>query len=219
MHLGGVVGVARHVEDAQVRALLHQARREIGSAHAGHDDVGDEHVGTYGRLRGPVNRLFRVARFEHRVAAASQRLSDRSRGSRRCPRRAAGFRSLRWRWRRVRPPLGRWRRVGDRQIDPERCAAARRRVQRDAAAALIDDAVDRGQAKAGALPLCFRGEERLEGVGARRFVHSDARVGDRQHHVGTRFEPESFSGETILVNTMLAVSIVSGRRWASHHAR
>ena len=57
---------------------------------------------------------------------------------------------------------------GDRQVDADRGAAARRRVERDAAAALVDDAVDRGQAEAGALALRLGGEERLERARPRR---------------------------------------------------
>ena len=51
--------------------------------------------------------------------------------------------------------------------------------------ALGDDAVDHGQAQAGALAESLGGEEGLEDVVHRLRVHAHAGVGDREHDVAT----------------------------------
>jgi hypothetical protein len=54
---------------------------------------------------------------------------------------------------------------------------------RDAAAALPDDAVHNGEAQAGTLPLLFGGEKRFEYAALLRLVHPTAVVGYAQKHV------------------------------------
>ncbi len=56
-------------------------------------------------------------------------------------------------------------------------------VDPDVAFALLDDAVRRREAEAGALPDFLGGEERLEQTPLRLFVHAGAGVRYRQHHV------------------------------------
>ena len=56
-------------------------------------------------------------------------------------------------------------------------------VDPHAAAALLDDPVDRREAEARAVPERLRGEERLEDVRERLGVHADAGVADGEHHV------------------------------------
>ncbi len=80
--------------------------------------------------------------------------------------------------------LGRVRRLIDpRQVDLEDGPLADFAVHPDAAPALFDDAVDRGEAEPRTSSQVLGGEERLEDPRPRRLVHPDARVADRQHHV------------------------------------
>ena len=80
-------------------------------------------------------------------------------------------------------PERRRRFLDARQIDLERGAAAHFAVDVDVAAGLLDDAVDGGQAQAGALARPLGGEERLEDLRLRGRVHAAAGVAHRQHHV------------------------------------
>src|SRR5205807_3917082 len=70
----------------------------------------------------------------------------------------------------------------DRQVNGERRAPARLAVERDATAALLDDAVDDRQSQARALPRPLRREERL--ADARLALARDAVTGvaPRQRH-------------------------------------
>ena len=65
-----------------------------------------------------------------------------------------------------------------RQIDPECGSLAGLAVDPDVAAALLDDAVHRGQPQAGSLALLLGGEERLEDPRLRDSVHAEAGVAD-----------------------------------------
>src|SRR6188768_4090913 len=70
------------------------------------------------------------------------------------------------------PPAAEVARALDaRQEDLEGGAAARRAVDGDVAAALLDDAVHHRQAEAGALAALLGGEERLEDAAADCIVH------------------------------------------------
>ena len=85
--------------------------------------------------------------------------------------------------RRVRRDSERHLVLDSRKINLERRSVARLAIDPDVSAALFDDSVDRRQAEARALPFFLGGEERLEDVGLRLFVHAAAVVGDRQHDV------------------------------------
>ena len=72
-----------------------------------------------------------------------------------------------------------------RQIDLERRSPAGFAVHPDVAAALLDDAVNGGEAEAGALDS-LGGEKRLEDMGLSFGIHAHAGVADGQHHVLAR---------------------------------
>ncbi len=72
--------------------------------------------------------------------------------------------------------------VGARQVDLDRGADPRLALDLDAAARLLDEAVDHGEAQAGAAPRTLGGEEGLEDALDHRLLHAAAGVGDRQHH-------------------------------------
>ena len=72
--------------------------------------------------------------------------------------------------------------AGDRQVEREARALARRAVDEDVAAALPHDAVGGGEAEP--RPLALGAEERLEDPGLGHRVHAGAGVGDRQQDVG-----------------------------------
>src|SRR5438552_3401545 len=78
----------------------------------------------------------------------------------------------------------RWRNALEiaRQIDLKRRAVASLARDGDVAAALLDDAIDRGQAQSGPL-LPFGAKKRLEDVCQSFSVHAAAGVADRKQHV------------------------------------
>src|SRR5207237_7051646 len=81
-------------------------------------------------------------------------------------------------------------RVGDtRQVNLEHGAAADFAVHFNMTAALLDDAVDRGQAQARALADFLGREEWLENLRAHRLSHAAAAVAYDQHYerTGRRF--------------------------------
>ena len=72
--------------------------------------------------------------------------------------------------------------IDSRKIGAESSAALRLAVDEDKAAALLHDAVHRGEAQAGALGA-LGGEERLEDARLGFAVHADAGVADGEHDV------------------------------------
>ena len=133
---------------------------ELLAGHARHDDVGDEHVD-----RLPAReRLVAARRLAHVVACASRiRTAWRRTGS------WSSTTSTRGRRRARRAPA-----LGSRRRGTALAAAGRKivtsvpaagvRVDLDVAAGVGDDAVDGGEAEAGALARLLRREERLEGA-------------------------------------------------------
>ena len=77
-----------------------------------------------------------------------------------------------------------------RQEHPDGRSAAGRALDRDRAAALADDSVDRGEAESGALADGLGREERVERVGRGLGVHARAGVADAQDDVGPRLDLE-----------------------------
>ena len=127
-------------------------------------------------------RLVRGGRRQHRVAVEHERVAgeladvrlvlddqDRLTPTGRAPVRPG----------RVRADVG----GHARQVNPEGRAAPHVTVHHDLAAALLDDAVHRGQTEPGAAVHGLRREERLEDPLERRGVHSLTRVLHAEHHV------------------------------------
>ena len=79
-------------------------------------------------------------------------------------------------------------RVLDRQVDHEARASPLLAVDAHDAAVRLDDAVDGGEPETGPAPLRLGGEERLEDPVQVLSRDADARVRDREHHVGARRE-------------------------------
>src|SRR5262249_10109707 len=77
-------------------------------------------------------------------------------------------------------PRGRAGPLAAREIDLERRSAPRLTVHENEPAALLDDAVHRGQPQPGALAGLLGGEERLEQVGLDLLRHTATRVRERQ---------------------------------------
>lgn len=75
----------------------------------------------------------------------------------------------------------------------------------DVATALLDEAVDHGQAETGTFSYFFGGEERLEDFGLGFRVHADAVVNDREENVGAGFD---WVG--ILLDRKLGHVVISG---------
>src|SRR4029077_2179497 len=70
-----------------------------------------------------------------------------------------------------------------REVDLYASAMTGFAVDNDLATALLDDAVNRGEAQSCALPLSFGGEEGLKNMTSRLSVHPDPGVGHGQHCV------------------------------------
>ena len=168
------IGVAGHVEHERARAHARHRLRDLRSAHAGHDDVGDEQADVAGVAAGELDRGRTVGSLQDGVPARLQDLGDELADDRlvldeqdrlvaRLRRVACGGRCLLF-----------GRRFDGRQEDAERRAHPRRRRHLDRAAALLDDAVHRREAQARAAGLCR--EERIEQLLALRLGHADARV-------------------------------------------
>src|SRR5712692_3007850 len=75
--------------------------------------------------------------------------------------------------------------MNPRQIDLEGGALPGLAVDPDAAAALLDNAVDRSQAKPRALSYPLGGKEGLKDAGLGLRVHAQSGIGQREHDVGT----------------------------------
>ena len=152
-----------------LRADDGEALGQGGPGEARHDHVGQQEVDrarvahreAEGLLAAPARTASVAVRLQHLAGErADRRLvldhQDRLAAGRRRPRRGARLAAPRPAPRRT---AGRIRKHG---------ALARRALDRDVPAALLHDAVDRGEAEAGApLPALGR-EERLEDLGARR---------------------------------------------------
>src|SRR5439155_16011877 len=84
-------------------------------------------------------------------------------------------------------PRGRLRGPFDpRQVHAERGALSRLGLHPDVAAALVHDAVYRGETQPGPLALVLGREERLEEMALGLAVHVDTAVAHLEHHVRAR---------------------------------
>ena len=125
---------------------------QLAAAHLGHDQVGEHEVDrAVTRLDDP-ERLGAVARLEHGVARGARAAAAPSSGPRPRPRPAAASR-CRWAGSAGRrgPARGAASARVARQEDRERGALARRALDGDVPAALLDDAVHGREPEAGAL--------------------------------------------------------------------
>src|SRR5215469_1501052 len=93
-------------------------------------------------------------------------------------------------------PLGRFapgfrgQLVDPRKIQLKRGALAHFTIDPDVSAALLHHTVHGGEAESGSLPSLFGGEERFKGALAHLRVHAVTGIGDRDHHVLTRFDTQ-----------------------------
>src|SRR5215471_3262814 len=70
-----------------------------------------------------------------------------------------------------------------REIEFETRSGAQRRLHVNVAGALVDDAIDGGQAESGTFSWIFCGEERLKDAGSDIGSHAAAGVSDSKHDV------------------------------------
>ena len=164
-----------------------QPFRQVPAVHFGHDHVGHEQVDLAGVFLGQAHGLARRACGQHGIAQLFEHHRWPASGSL------------------ARPPPAGWSRRGPAgisaalssaavdglarmpgQVDLEGRSLARFAVDVDEAVVLLDDAVDRGQAQAGALAHLLGGEERLEDVVQGLLVHAAAVVADGQQHILAR---------------------------------
>jgi hypothetical protein len=138
---------------------------EFAAADAGHDDVGDEDIDVFFAGLGEAQTGFAIFGFEDLVAARGESEADefahrvlvfyQQNGFA-----AAGFVGL---------GLGGaqfFRRIfGARQIDVEGCALPDLALGEDVSIALLDDAVDGGEAEAGAFSFFLGGKEGFKDAG------------------------------------------------------
>ena len=180
----GPLGVPRHEQHLERRLAGPQPLDQLAPAHLGHDHIGQdqidrplasstmpERVGAVARLDAPYTRGARAAAAP---SSAPRPRPPPAASSRSRPAGSGGPPGVR----------GERRPVMARQEDGESGALARRALDRDVPAALLHDAVDRGQAEAGALAGLLGGEEGLEDPRLRRHVHADAGVAHGEHDVG-----------------------------------
>ena len=180
----GAAGVAGHVEHLEVRAGLAQQFAERDAVHLRHHHVGHQQVDFLAVLFGGAQRFHAGPRLDQIVAALLQRhggeVADHFlvfHQQDRLDARAGGA-------------LGTDHDAGDghrllgrRQKDAERRAFPRLADHVDVPLVLLDDAVDDGQAQAGALAEFLGGEERLEDARLHFAAHAAASVGHGQQHV------------------------------------
>ena len=123
-----------------------------------------------------------VASLQHRVAIVAQRAGEDAPNGGLVLREKNGLPPAP---RRYRPRRGRLRRrqARHREMDAEARPRAWLAGDGDEPPALVDDAVDRGQAEAGPFPDHLRGVERLEDVGQRLGIHPGAGIGRDEHDV------------------------------------
>src|SRR5262249_18866948 len=69
-------GIAGNAEELQLAAAAAQVVRQLGAAHVGHAHVGQEHVDRVAVLVEDLHRLLAVARLEHGIARALQRMRE-----------------------------------------------------------------------------------------------------------------------------------------------
>jgi len=158
----GILSVAGEVKDFYFGTLGQKLFDEFVSAEAGHHNVGDDEMNCVGVSGGEGKSCVSVAGFEDAIATAGEgfadELADRlfvldqkdSFGSAGRGERdwvgaggSAGF-------------VDAWK------INRESGAAAEFTLNEDVAAALLDDAVNGGESKAGAFAFFFGGKKRLE---------------------------------------------------------
>ncbi len=180
----GVASVAGREQDPEIAPGQAGLIRQLPAIHAaGQADVGEQELDLR-MLRQPLQSALPVADLDHLVAELAQDpggvgahigiVLDHQHGLRLASTRHLGGR-------------GRFDLRGEcmqpRQVDLDRRAQPDLAVDLDVAARLLDEAVDLGQAKPGAVADLLGREERLEGARDRLPAHADAAVGDCGHDI------------------------------------
>ena len=179
----GVLGEAGHVQDPQTGTECPRLLRKLASVDVGHDDIGQHQVDARA-VDEMGHGIFGVSGFEHRVAEVAQAgrregqhigivldEQDAFHSLELC-----GDRCLR------RRPLGLAAVVAG-EIDLDRRALPRLRVDLYVTAGLFDEAEHLRQAEARALTRILGGEKRIEGFRQHFRGHSGARIRDGDQHV------------------------------------
>jgi len=194
-----LVGVTGNVEQARLGVGLLDAPPELRPAHLGHHHVHHRQVDVLGVFLAHAQGLFASGGFEHPISPIAEDAHDQFAHARLVLHYQNGFgpghAGLRRGVIRGRRPLASFR---QRQINAGRGALTQFALEGNRAAALPDDSVGRGQSQSSALSGTLGGEERLEEVAARGFGHSDAGVGQRDHHVLARTHAQALGGEALV---------------------
>jgi len=185
---GGLLEVAGHVDDFQMRVESLEKLGEGGAAHFGHDDVREDNVDGVSETFGNFEGFFAVFGGEDAIAGGSEEFASEF----------AYFALVFDNENSFASGDGRveFRNVGCdielleglREIHGEASAAAGSGIDVDEAATLLDDAVDGGQAKARALAGFLGGEEGLEDAGLGGGVHAVTSVGNGEQNVVTKLD-------------------------------
>src|SRR5208283_3768496 len=80
-----------------------------------------------------------------------------------------------------------------RQVNVESCARSELTFGEDVSIALLDDAVDGGEAEAGAFSFFLGGKERLKDAGLGFLVHALAGIGNRDHGIASGLDKTVFA--------------------------
>ena len=174
-----VGGVAGHVDALEAGAGFQELVGELVAVHAGHDDVGEEEVDGAVVGGGEAEGGCGVGSGEYAVAQGAEHGFGDGEDGGFVLDEENGFLS-------GGGGGGGWGVLGGRfgavfeagEADAERAAAAGPAVDVDEALVLLDDAVDGGEAEAGAEADGFGGEEGFESVGDGVGVHAAAIVAD-----------------------------------------
>jgi hypothetical protein len=106
-----------------------------------------------------------------------------------------------------------------RQVDLDRRALAGFAVDLDVAAGLLDEAVDHGEAKPGALAFGLGGKEWLEHLLKRGFIHAGTGIGDCKQHVIAAFDVFEAGGVGVVEPPHWRPQSSACRRRPSRHGR
>src|SRR2546422_2018509 len=178
----GIFGVAGEIKHFGFRTCLVKLFRELAAAHAGHYNVGDEHVNRTQVRASDTQRRLAIFCFQDLVTLGLQSFSNQLAhrffifNEKNRLRTATG--SLRG-WH------GAWfcRILYPGQIDAESRPAPYFALRENITAALLDDAIDGRKTKARTLTFFFRGEERFKYSSLGFAIHAMTCMGDGQHYV------------------------------------
>jgi len=179
----GVVGVAGHEQDLHLAQQGRQGNSHLLAAHVGHHHVRDHQVDRAAVAHGDAHRVGPVARLEHRVPVFPEDIAREHPHQVLVLDEEDGFMTPGRDGRRHIRFLLCGQGFVTGEVDLERRPPVAFAVHPDVSVALLDDAVDGGQAEPRPLSLFLGGEKRIEKALLRLFVHACPCVAHREHGV------------------------------------